>query len=40
MFTSEFTDKYKFMMLNGINDSQLYSDSNALLRQVAVQFPN
>lgn len=39
MFTSEFTDKYKFMMLNGVNESQMSMDSNALLRQIAVTFP-
>ncbi len=39
MFTSEFTDKYKFMMLNAVNDYQLSMDSNAILRQIAVTFP-
>ena len=39
MFTSEFTDKYKFMMLNNVNDNQNASDSNAVLRQIAVTFP-
>ena len=39
MFTSEFTDRYKFMMLNGVNDSQISMDANAILRQVAVTFP-
>ena len=39
MFTSEFTDKYKFMMLNAVNDTHLKQDSNALLRQIAVSFP-
>jgi len=39
MFTSEFTDKYKFMMLNAVTDSQQSMDSNAILRQIAVTFP-
>ena len=32
MFTSEFTDKYKFMMLNCVTDTTMKQDSNALLR--------
>lgn len=39
MFTSEFTDKYKFMMLNAVHEVHLKQDSNALLRQIAVSFP-
>jgi len=39
MFTSEFTDKYRFMTLNAVNDAQLSMDSNAILRQIAVTFP-
>lgn len=39
MFVSEFTDNYKFMMLNGVTDGQLSNDSNAILRQIAVTFP-
>lgn len=39
MFTSEFTDKYKFMMINAVTDNQLSMDSNAILRQIAVTFP-
>lgn len=40
IFESEFTDNYKFMHLNKSSDSLLNSDSNALLRQIAVQFPD
>ena len=39
MFTSEFTDKYKFMMLNAVTDNQMSMDANAMLRQIAVTFP-
>ena len=39
MFTSEFTDRYKFMMLNAVTEGQLSMDSNAILRQIAVTFP-
>ena len=39
IFTSEFTDKYKFMNLNEITEASLNADSNALLRQIAVLFP-
>ena len=39
MHTSEFTDKYKFLMLNNVNESQMSNDSNALLRQIAVTYP-
>ena len=35
-FTSEFTDKHKFM---NVNLSTASADVNALLRQVAVQYP-
>ena len=35
-FTSEFTDRHKFMNVNLVNAS---TDMNALLRQVAVLFP-
>ena len=40
IFESEFTEKYKFMQLNKSSESLLSSDSNALLRQIAVQFPD
>lgn len=33
---SEFTDKHKFMCVNALNSS---TDVNALLRQIAVTFP-
>lgn len=33
---SEFTDKYKFMSINKMQED---SDVNALLRQIAVTFP-
>ena len=39
IFVSEFTDKYKFMCLNSVTDTQISNDSGALLRQIAVQFP-
>ena len=39
IFTSEFTDKYKFMNLNRATENQLANDACALLRQVAVTFP-
>ena len=39
IFTSEFTDKHRFMNLNTVTDHQANSDSNALLRQLAVQYP-
>jgi len=39
IFISEFTDKYKFMSLNSVTDTQISNDSGALLRQIAVQFP-
>lgn len=35
-FESEFTSKYKFMHINASNETTLYNDSNALLRQIAV----
>jgi len=35
-FVSEFTDKHKFMCVNALNSS---TDVNALLRQIAVTFP-
>jgi hypothetical protein len=35
-FISEFTDNHKFMSVNAFNSS---TDINALLRQVAVAFP-
>lgn len=35
-FTSEFTDKHKFMNFNLL---QAQTDVNAVLRQVAVQYP-
>lgn len=40
IFTSEFTDNYKFMPLNKSSDIIQNTDSNALLRQIAVQFPD
>lgn len=40
IFESEFTDKYKFMTLNRSSETLLSSDSNALLRQIAVQYPD
>ena len=39
MFVSEFTDKYRFLTLNGVTETQLSNDSNAILRQIAVTFP-
>ena len=39
IFTSEFTDKYKFMHLNASSENQIATDSCALLRQIAVTFP-
>jgi len=39
IFVSEFTDKFKFMNLNAVTSSQVNSDANALLRQLAVQYP-
>jgi len=36
IYTSEFTDKYKFMYLNNTTESQSNSDTNAILRQIAV----
>ena len=39
IFTSEFTDRYKFMMLNAVTESELSKDANAMLRQIAVTFP-
>lgn len=39
IFSSEFTDKYKFMYLNCSTDQQASSDASALLRQLAVIFP-
>ena len=38
-FFAEFTEKYKFMCLNNVTDNQITNDANALLRQIAVQFP-
>lgn len=40
IFTSEFTDKYKFMFMNNTTETQAANDSNAILRQIAVQFPD
>jgi hypothetical protein len=40
IFTSEFTDNYKFMPLNKSSEIIQNTDSNALLRQIAVQFPD
>jgi pre-rRNA-processing protein TSR1 len=40
IFESEFTDKYKFMPLNKSSEVLQNTDSNALLRQIAVQFPD
>lgn len=40
MFTSEFTDKHKLMFVNNSTETQGSNDANALLRQVAVQFPD
>jgi hypothetical protein len=39
IFESEFTDKYKFMSLNKSTDTLCYNDANALLRQIAVHYP-
>jgi pre-rRNA-processing protein TSR1 len=39
IFESEFTDKCKFMSINKTTDSLLQTDSNALLRQIAVNYP-
>lgn len=39
IFTSEFTDKHKFMHLSRSTETQATNDSNALLRQIAVTFP-
>lgn len=39
IFESEFTDKYKFMSLNRSTDTLCYNDANALLRQIAVHYP-
>lgn len=39
MFVSEFTDKYRFHALNSVTESQQATDSNAILRQIAVTFP-
>ena len=39
MFVSEFTDKYRFLHLNSVTETQLANDSNAILRQIAVTFP-
>ena len=39
MFVSEFTDKYRFLTLNGVTETQLSNDSSAILRQIAVTFP-
>lgn len=39
IFESEFTDKYKFMTLNKSSETLLSSDSNAMLRQIAVSYP-
>ena len=39
IFESEFTDKYKFHTLNRSTDTTLSNDANALLRQIAVQYP-
>lgn len=36
IFTSEFTDKYKFMYVNNTTETQAANDTNALLRQIAV----
>ena len=38
-FFAEFTEKYKFMSLNNVTETQISNDANALLRQIAVQFP-
>jgi hypothetical protein len=40
IFTSEFTDKYKFMYQNNTTSTQSATDANAILRQIAVQFPD
>lgn len=40
IFTSEFTDKYKFMFHNSTTEQQAANDSNAILRQIGVQFPD
>lgn len=39
IFESEFTDKCKFMSINKSSDQLLQTDSNALLRQIAVSYP-
>ena len=39
IFTSEFTDKYRFMSMNEVTETTLNNDANALLRQIAVLFP-
>ena len=36
---SEFSDKYKLMTLNTINEQQANNDANALIRQLAVTYP-
>lgn len=39
IFESEFTDKYKFMSLNRSSEALLSNDANAMLRQIAVSYP-
>ena len=38
MFVSEFTDKWKFLNLNAVTETQLATDANTLLRQIAVTY--
>jgi pre-rRNA-processing protein TSR1 len=38
-FVSEFTDQYKFMTMNTVTEQTCYNDANALLRQLAVTYP-
>ena len=40
IYESEFTENYKFMYLNKSSEALQNTDSNALLRQIAVQFPD
>lgn len=40
MFESEFTDKFKYMTLNASTETTIMNDSNALLRHIAILFPD
>lgn len=40
MFESEFTDKFKYMTLNATTETSIQNDSNALLRHIAILYPD